>query len=344
MTIAETWNAALNKRHIDRTRTITGGLNAMLSSRLHNELRVNYSSNSRSETGQRRRVRRRRAADADRRAPDAGRTLFWALFFNGTSAVWLNDEIKAPWPVRSNIVDNLTAVAGAHQIKFGVDIRNLGLSLHAHDYNQAVYFDTEANIISGVATQAYLEARAPRAPVMRNYSAYVQDTWRATPRLTLTAGVRWEANPAAFDREGRRPFVARGLDDPATARVVLLPEGEPLYRTRPWNFAPRVGASYQLAGRRPGWDTVVRGGAGRFYDLGNASTLWAFKATPPFVSTATRYQVPFPLSPADAAPPPLPPDSGTPTTPSSPSIRICGCRTRGSGTRRWSNRSASSRR
>jgi hypothetical protein len=165
-----------------------------------------------------------------------------------------------------------------------------------------------------VATSAYVEARTPRMPVMRNYSAYVQDTWRVMPRLTLTAGVRWETNPAAFDRAGRRPFVARGLDDPSTARVVPLPEGESLYRTRPWNFAPRLGASYQLADRRAGWDTVLRGGAGRFYDLGNASTLWAFDANPPFVSTVTHYQVPFPLSAANATAPPLASGTSTPTT------------------------------
>jgi hypothetical protein len=314
VTMAEPWNPAVIKRYEDRTRTITAGVNAMLSPRLHNELRVNYSSNARGESS---------SIAADDGATPLTRTdvldtpaqaAFWALFFDGTSNVWLNDEQQSALTRQVNIVDNLTAISGAHQIKLGVDIRSLGLWLREHEYLQAVYFDTEASIISGVATQAYLEARAPRAPVMRNYSAYVQDTWRVAPRLTLTAGVRWETNPAAFDREGRRPFVARGLDDPATARVVPLPEGESLYRTRPWNFAPRVGVAYQLAGRPQGWDTMLRGGAGRFYDLGNASTLWGFDANPPFVSTVTRLQVPYPLSAADAAAPPLAPGTGTPTT------------------------------
>jgi hypothetical protein len=313
VTNTEPWNPAVNKRHVDRTRTITAGVNAMLSSRLHNELRVNYSSNARGESG---------SVAAYNGATPLTRTdvlqtsenaVFWALFFNGTSNVWLNDENQGALARQVNIVDNLTAIAGAHHIKAGVDIRSLGLWLDEHNYLQAVYFDTEASILSGVATQAYVEAREPRKPVMRNYSAYVQDTWRVMPRLTLTAGVRWETNPAAFDREGRRPFVARGLDDPATARVLPLPEGEPLYRTRPWNFAPRIGASYQLAGSRPGWDTMLRGGAGRFYDLGNASTLWAFNANPPFVSTATRFQVPYPLSAGNAAAPPLASSSDTPS-------------------------------
>jgi hypothetical protein len=313
ITTAATWNAAAHKRHIDRTRTITGGLHAVLSDRLHNELRVNYSSNARTESGW---VGARDGAAPLTRSDVLAtpqRTLFWGLFFNSAAIVYLSDE-QGALARQVNIVDNLTAIAGDHQIKLGVDIRHLALWLDSQDYLQAVHFDTEADIVNGVASMAYIEAKVPRAPVMRNYSAYVQDTWRVTPRLTLTSGVRWEANPAAFDREGRRPFVARGLDDPSTTRVMLLPEGEPLYRTRRSNFAPRVGASYQLAEGRPDRDTVLRGGAGLFYDLGNAATLWAFDANAPFISTVLRYGVRYPLSAADAAAPPYMPATGTPDT------------------------------
>ena len=103
-----------------------------------------------------------------------------------------------------------------------------------------------------------------------------------------------------------------------------LPEGEPLYRTRWWNFAPRVGASYQLAERRPDWATVLRGGAGVFYDLGNAATLWAFDRNPPFVSNVLRWNVPYPLSAADAAAPPLMPAPDTPLsiTAIDPNLRL----------------------
>jgi hypothetical protein len=305
VTTAADWNAAANKRHIDRTRTITGGLNAVLSTRFYNELRVNYSSDARTESGT---VDPHDGATPLTRTDILPglppRTLFWALLFNGASVVYLSDE-QGALARQINIVDNLTVMAGAHQVKAGVDIRQQGLWLESHDYLQAVYFNSEADILNGITSRTYIEARVPRALVMRNYSAYVQDTWRVTPRLTLTSGLRWEANPAAFDREGRRPFVARGLDNPSTARVMLLPEGEPLYRTRRWNFAPRVGASYQLAERRPGWDTVLRGGAGLFYDLGNAATLWAFDGNAPFYSSATRRETPYPLSATDAAAPPI---------------------------------------
>jgi len=254
-----------------------------------------------------RHARRGCAADAIGPAADARRLL--GLFFDSTANIWVADESGA-LERQFNVVDNLTAIAGAHQIKLGVDIRRLALRLDGEGYVQALTFETEADIVNGIASQALITLDVPRTPVMRNYSAYAQDMWHVTPSLTLTYGLRWDANPAPFDRDGRRPFVLRGSELP-TKRVVPLPEGEPLYRTRWWNIAPRVGASYQLAERRPGWDTVLRGGAGIFYDLGNASTLWAFDANPPFAASVLRSRVQYPLSAADAAPPPL---TGPPTT------------------------------
>jgi hypothetical protein len=307
ITTADFWNAALVKPNTDRTRTITGGLNAQLSARLYDELRVNYSSNARVWSGS---IDTRDGAAPLTRSdllPTPG--VFWGLFFDSTANIWVADESGA-LERQVNVVDNLTAIAGAHQIKLGVDIRRLALRLDGDGYVQALTFATEADIVNGIASQALITMDVPRRPVMGNYSAYAQDTWHVTPSLTLTYGLRWDANPAPFNRDGGQPFVLRGSERP-TMRVVPLPEGEPLYRTRWWNVAPRVGASYQLAEPRPGWDTVLRGGAGVFYDLGNASTLWAFDANPPFAASVLRSRVQYPLSAADAAPPAL---TGPPTT------------------------------
>jgi hypothetical protein len=311
-TIPEEWNAAARLLHTDRTRTITGGIHATLSPRLHNELRVNYSSDERAEstaiTALDGAVPLERSDVLPR--PGSG-SIFWALFFDNVARVHLIDGVGAR-ARQINIVDNLTAIAGGHQIKLGVDIRHTALRLYGSDYNQALSFNTDAEIVNGIAQTAFIEAQNPRAPRMRNYSAYAQDTWHVTPALTLTYGVRWDANPAPYDGEGRQPFVLRGVEDSAPARVEPLPEGEPLYRTRWWNFAPRVGASYLLAEERPGWSTVLRGGVGVFYDLGNAAALWAFDRNPPFVSNVLRSNVRYPLSAADAAAPPLTPAPGTP--------------------------------
>jgi hypothetical protein len=298
ITTNDTWNAALVKPNDDRTRTFTAGMNTELSVRMYHELRVNYSSNARTWEGE---IGTLGGASPLRRSdllPTPG--VFWGLFLDGSTNVWVADESGA-LQRQLNVVDSLTAIAGAHQIKLGVDLRHLTLRIDGEGYTQAMTFATEDQIVSGIGA-AYITQSIPRTPVLRSYSAYAQDTWRVAPSLTLTYGVRWDANPAPYDRDGGRPFVLRG-SDLSTKRVMQLPENEPLYATRWWNLAPRVGVSYRLAERRPGWDTVLRGGAGLFYDLGNSSPLWAFDANPPFTMSVTRFPVRYPLSAADAAPP-----------------------------------------
>jgi hypothetical protein len=93
-----------------------------------------------------------------------------------------------------------------------------------------------------------------------------------------------------------------GLDNPAT--IALAPRGTPLFRTTYNNFAPRFGIAYQLS-QRTGKETVVRGGAGIFYDLGNVQGAVGFTSSP-FATdpnSGFRFGVPYPNLGAAAAPP-----------------------------------------
>ena len=62
-----------------------------------------------------------------------------------------------------------------------------------------------------------------------------------------------------------RSFHCIGVDDPS--RLTLAPLGTPHYRSAYTNFAPRGGLAYQLFQNR-GRETILRAGAGIFYDLG----------------------------------------------------------------------------
>ena len=103
-------------------------------------------------------------------------------------------------------------------------------------------------------------------PVYPNFSAFVQDEWRATQRLSLSLGLRWEWVPAPHDAGAFGPYTVTSTDLATTA---LAPQGTPLWKTSYRNFAPRIGFAYQLRDT-PGYETVVRAGGGLFYDLGNA--------------------------------------------------------------------------
>ncbi|MBK7598136.1 MAG: TonB-dependent receptor [Acidobacteria bacterium] len=135
-----------------------------------------------------------------------------------------------------------------------------------------------ANAILGTSAATSLTfSDGPFYPVFVNFSAYAQDTWKVTPRLMLTYGIRWELSPSPEEARGRDPYTVIGFDNPAT--MTLAPQGTPLYKTTYRNFAPRVGVAYQLSWRK-GRETLLRGGFGIFYDLGNGDAGGGFGGYP----------------------------------------------------------------
>jgi hypothetical protein len=81
----------------------------------------------------------------------------------------------------------------------------------------------------------------------------------------------------------------------------VAPNGTALYNATMDNFAPRLGFAYQLR-TAEGSQTVVRAGAGMFYDLGQGPVGGAFSNTP-FEAITDLSGHSFPYSSTDAAPP-----------------------------------------
>ena len=299
-----------------RTATLTSGASFAVTPRIINEARVNWS-------------RATAATDftldsfggAQPLAPSlifpAGRTLADAgfqLMIAGGAASNLGAGKNVDNRQRQlNLVNHLSLARRAHQLKFGVDYRRLTPVYSPVQYDQAVAFGgvtgeggaaTAGTALSGVAKSVQVFAGAgARYPVFNNLSVYGQDAWRATPRLSLTYGLRWELNPPPTEARGNDPLVLRGLLD-TPQQIVVAPRGTPLWQTTYKNLAPRFGLAYQLS-QAPGREAVVRAGAGLFYDLGTGQAAQAFGNVAPFVAAKRFTDVPFPLTPEQAAPPPL---------------------------------------
>jgi hypothetical protein len=205
-----------------------------------------------------------------------------------------------------NLVDNLSVTKGSHQLKFGVDYRWLAPFSSPAAYHQFAAFSgvgsAAGGALSGRALLVQSSSFQTNSLLSQNLSLFGQDTWKITPRLTITYGLRWDVNPPLTGKNRENdPFTVIGLNNPAT--MTLAPRGTPLYETTYGNFAPRIGIAYQFGGIR-NWDAAVRAGFGVFYDLGQGS-LGGVSSFFPYIADKNFSLSPFPLSPPDAAPPPL---------------------------------------
>jgi hypothetical protein len=165
-----------------------------------------------------------------------------------------------------NIVNSTSYTIGGHAIKLGVDYRRLAPVSDGGSYKRLFIADSISDFAaSSIGFGDIIAPDVVLEPIYNNFSLFAQDTWRASPRLTLTYGLRYEINPAPSEANGNLPLTVSGYDENTNNFVspAIAPPGTKFYETTYNNFAPRIGAAYQILG-----DTVLRGGFGVFYDLG----------------------------------------------------------------------------
>lgn len=167
-----------------------------------------------------------------------------------------------------NLTDTLSAILGKHSFKFGFDFRRLATSQASPAIYQFPIYNTLAELQSNRPSNLTLERFSGDVkPIYTNVSSFAQDEWKVTSRLNLSLGVRWDVNPPPSDGNGNIPYNLDQINDLSTAK--LAPKGMPLFHTRWKNIAPRVGIAYQIH-QRQGFETVLRTGAGLFYDTVNS--------------------------------------------------------------------------
>ena len=245
------------------SRTYTGGANSVFTNRWSNEFRFNYSSNyvlSRITIGS---FGGSTPVDlAQLSGLGSGAQLDLALLYGGYE-VGISQGHSSGTQRQWNFVDTATISRGRHQFKFGVDYRRLApIAIPFSPFVEYLFLSESAvQSNSALAVPANYVAAYP---LYQNFSAFAQDEWRIAPRLNISLGLRWELNPAPGVTQGLKPYTVQG-SSPST--WTLAPEGTALWKTTWYNIAPRVSLAYVLRDV-PNFETVLRGGAGIFYDTG----------------------------------------------------------------------------
>nr|UXE46039.1 hypothetical protein Hi04_10k_c5548_00004 [uncultured bacterium] len=216
------------------------------------------------------------------------------LYFGSVPALNALPVRTNQWQV--NVTDTFIFAYRTHVVKIGVDFRRLSTRLYENQLENAFYFFSPADVLQNSATEAVVSTygAVPPEPVFQNFSAYVQDEWRATGRLHLSLGLRWDLNPPPGNATGPRPYNLDQITDLATAQ--LAPSGTPQWRTDYHALAPRIGLAYQL-GQRQGRETVLRGGFGLFFDTGNTQGAVGLNAIG-FGVSQNLFGAAFPLTPS----------------------------------------------
>jgi hypothetical protein len=204
-----------------------------------------------------------------------------------------------------NSTDSVTLSRGSRTLKFGVDYRRLSPKLEPPQYLQADYFSTVPNVEAGNLFLNIVEAQRSSTALFHNLGLFAQDTWRLSPRATLTYGLRWDVDMAPSSLQGPGLNAVTGYNLTDFSQLAIAPAGTPPFKTTYGNLAPRVGFAYQLS-RDPNHGTVLRGGFGLFYDLVSSVAGDGFLVGPPFIAFKEAFGGSFPLSSSDNAPPPIP--------------------------------------
>ncbi len=196
------------------------------------------------------------------------------------------DNYEVPQTIYTSSVD-FTKVKGKHNLAFGF------MDVHAfinggHYANTVLQFQTTSTagpnpqqstpgtgdgfasfllgVGSGTDQTGYTQFPATSKHLL---GWYLQDDWKITPKLTLNLGLRYEIQTAPTERHDAQQYFDFTAVNPISSAIGFNVPGElvfnsnnnrGLYDTSHTNFAPRIGAAYQLRDK-----VVLRGGYGIFF-------------------------------------------------------------------------------
>jgi hypothetical protein len=243
--------------------------------------------------------------------------------FNGDGFSGLGDNTDYPYQNQNNtlqFVNSLSWIKGKHAFKFGFEYNRQNFNQFGNQYLRGGYTfnpnatqsathtggDAFAEFLLGDIYQSTEALQAANAPNQRNMeAAFVDDTWKITPKLTLSLGLRYELTPPFTDTRGDLfsiaiphilavpavpqssglwPYFIRqgNCSNPYSANPPIpfiwsvTPavcsnglQNNQLQQVRYNDFAPRIGIAWS-----PDSKTVIRAAYGEFFVQDNGNSMY----------------------------------------------------------------------
>jgi len=239
--------------------------------------------------------------------------------FAGDGFLAIGDAQDGPYAISDNtlqLVDTLSWVHGKHSLRFGFEYTRQNFNQVGNQFSRGQFAfqpnatqsssntggDAFAEFLLGDLYQSIVAVAIAKANFQRStYHAFVDDTYKVTPKLTLTLGLRYELTPPWVNQFNNQflafiPQIVAVSNAPASLTPYMMRQGNctdpyagpppinirwttvnavcsngalpnALLHTSYRDWAPRVGVAYSPDAR-----TVIRAGFGVFYnqDIGNA--------------------------------------------------------------------------
>ena len=202
----------------------------------------------------------------------------------------------------NQIIDNFSWKINKHDLKFGVDFHRTSVQQYFDKYFRGRLrfkdtFDGAGNLIA-TGLQNFLAGdiqdgfqyfgSSTRHTFENNFGLFAQDTYRLTPRLTLTYGFRWDYFGVVREKNNLLSNITNL--DLAGGTFTLAQVGQSslssLYNPDKKDFAPRISAAWDVTGKGK---TVVRAGFGMFYDAFSQDMVLGHLPYAPFFDPGPGY-------------------------------------------------------
>ncbi len=234
------------------------------------------------------------------------------------------------WPRSFTYADNVTRAAGKHVLKFGFEQRSyfrFDGRVPNDNYGNFEFDGTwtgnaYADFLLGLPiSSTRLNPILNRKFSTKELGIFITDTFKASPKLTLDVGLRWDRFSATTYDDGLMlnwdpktgnvvvPEAAQSKVSPYYPKAIHVVTGKVVPDPDKRNFVPRIGVAYRLTDK-----TVVRGGYGIYNEF-----LGAFarqQGGGPFAVSETYYNEITDGVPLFQMPDPFPSGGVSPDVPS----------------------------